>query len=65
MNEYTTITYAAVPFRCPVCEGRGTMLQDFYTRMTVGNGADDVECRTCEGDGIIWSRSDGQRDGDN
>lgn len=64
MNEYTTVTYVPIPFRCPVCEGRRTMLSSFYTRMVVGTGMDTVECKTCEGDGIIWSDHNDQENED-
>lgn len=63
-SEYTTYTYAPIPFRCPVYEGRRTMPENFYSRMTFGTGMDTVECKTCEGDGIVWSdrRAEGGED---
>lgn len=39
--------------KCPVCEGRGNVPANFYTRSMVGNSANPIECRTCKGAGII------------
>ena len=42
------------PHRCPVCEGRGSLPENFYTRLTIGIGGADVTCKTCEGRGVLW-----------
>ena len=38
--------------KCPVCEGRGTVPADFYTR-TPSTGDNVVACNTCHGQGIV------------
>lgn len=47
-----------VPFRCPVCEGKGIVPQGFYDNIT-GMGswgcAITEKCRACDGKGIIYS----------
>jgi len=42
------------PYRCPVCEGRGTVESNFYSRATMSSTTDNETCRTCHGAGIIW-----------
>lgn len=42
-----------VPHRCPVCEGRGTVPVNFYTRASATTDAGDIACRSCVG-GIIY-----------
>lgn len=41
------------PYRCPVCEGRGTMPCNFYTRATMAGDTAQVQCKSCNGTGII------------
>ena len=46
-----------VPFKCPVCLGKGKLPHSFY--ITSGQGAtssiSDVTCRTCNGATIIYA----------
>jgi hypothetical protein len=48
------------PFRCPVCNGVGTVSAGYYSRAgdvlswTVGSTAPE-ECRSCKGTGIVWA----------
>lgn len=42
------------PFTCPVCEGVGHKPYSFYKR-TVSYSSNNVQCRTCEGRGVIFS----------
>jgi hypothetical protein len=47
-----------VPYRCPVCEGRGIVSAAFYSTALIGMSAansSDVQCRSCLGSGIIYS----------
>ena len=43
-----------VPFKCPVCFGRGQVADWFYEVLTEGISRGPVECRACKGTGIIW-----------
>jgi hypothetical protein len=45
-----------VPYRCPVCEGRGRVPVGFYTPHFVGSTSSISPeiCRTCSGKGIVW-----------
>lgn len=45
MNTETT------PHRCPVCEGRQKVPASTYGQPT----RNMVDCRSCEGSGIVWS----------
>lgn len=49
---------ANMPYKCPVCNGRGTMPNGFYMG-TQGQwsttNASPEQCRSCNGKGIIWS----------
>ncbi len=42
------------PYRCPVCDGKGTMPAGFYGRG--GAWPADDECKACGGDGIVWGK---------
>jgi hypothetical protein len=46
------------PYKCPVCEGRGTVPSGFYNQGTWGTwvvSAWGVEmCRSCQGTGVLW-----------
>lgn len=44
------------PYKCPICEGRGTVLGAFYVFDPSANvNPDDyVECHSCGGEGIVW-----------
>jgi len=57
------------PFKCPVCEGRGFLLESFYTDDdSAASGY--VCCRTCSGKGIVWGaalvpeKAESDEDGD-
>ena len=39
------------PYTCPVCRGRGTVPNGFYSQRP---GTADEACRTCEGTGVLW-----------
>lgn len=41
------------PYLCPVCEGRKTVPEGFYTGIMAGHGAQREECQACEGEGIL------------
>lgn len=45
-----------IPYKCPICEGRGIVAGGFYNSVgnewTAGNAAEP--CRQCNGEGIIW-----------
>lgn len=40
------------PWRCPVCEGRGSVPAGFYTN-GISTSTSNEKCRSCE-DGVIW-----------
>lgn len=46
------------PYKCPVCEGRGTVPIGFYETFSQGTTTAtvtyDVTCKTCNGTGIVW-----------
>jgi DNA-directed RNA polymerase subunit RPC12/RpoP len=44
----------SVPYRCPVCGGRGTMPHDFYRGLGASNATGPVQCRSCGGRGIVY-----------
>jgi hypothetical protein len=39
--------------KCPVCEGRGNVPTDFYSRVGVSTSANAEQCQTCHGAGIL------------
>jgi hypothetical protein len=44
-----------VPYRCPVCEGRGRVPVGFYNPLLQdGNQPTFQDCRSCRGSGVIW-----------
>ena len=47
------------PFRCPVCDGRGSVRNGFYYQ-TPGTyqtrGTADEPCRSCNGKGIVFGQ---------
>lgn len=47
--ETTDIRYQ----KCPVCLGRGLLPHNFYTLATVSSSTIDVQCKSCNGAGII------------
>lgn len=49
------------PYRCPVCNGRGTVALGFYQRIpspfTSSSTNEQESCRACSGSGIVWGQS--------
>lgn len=43
----------AIPYRCPVCGGRGAMPLGFYSMGELSSSATPDTCRACGGRGII------------
>jgi len=43
------------PFVCPVCGGRGSMPNWFYSDSCSTAEPHPVACRTCNGRGIVWT----------
>lgn len=45
-----------IPYRCPICEGRGIVPGGFYTSIgqTYSSNRTSEQCRQCFGTGIIW-----------
>lgn len=41
------------PWRCPICEGRGTVPLDFYTQCGASTGTKREQCRACYGRGVV------------
>ena len=41
-----------IPYRCPVCNGKGTVGCGFYG--IAANGTGDEQCKSCSGTKIIW-----------
>jgi DnaJ-class molecular chaperone len=42
------------PYRCPVCNGRGTMPADFYAALGTVASTNPVQCKSCKGTGVVW-----------
>ena len=42
-----------IPFRCPICEGRGTVPHGFYDRTEGASSTEPEPGRKCEGTGTI------------
>ena len=46
-----------VPYRCPVCKGRGMMPTAFYLMPGGTTGTSDTgeeSCHSCHGTGLVW-----------
>lgn len=41
-------------YKCPVCEGRGTVPADFYTPGGYTINTAPCTCKSCNGKGVIW-----------
>lgn len=41
-------------YKCPVCEGRGTVPADFYTPGYYTANTAPCVCKSCGGKGVIW-----------
>ena len=52
-KEIQTIR-STVHSKCPVCEGCGTVPNDFY-RKTATKASSRIQCRSCSGRGVITS----------
>lgn len=52
--------YNAVPYKCPVCDGRGNVPRGFYDcNPILHNTSTDCSpevCKSCGGSGIVWSK---------
>lgn len=44
-----------IPYRCPVCNGRGLVPFNFYNSNNNSSNIADEKCKFCNGVGIIWS----------
>ena len=42
------------PFRCPVCNGGGTVPAGIYNRFCSTSYNTEETCRSCNGTGIVW-----------
>ena len=42
-----------IPYKCPICNGRGMVLHGFYFDDTPGE-TNPIDCRSCKGVGILW-----------
>jgi len=42
------------PHSCPVCGGRGEVLDTLYSPYGTASTAYMVTCRSCNGTGIVW-----------
>lgn len=52
--ELINIDTSPKPFICPVCEGKGLLLQGFYPNKTLNDDGSFSICRTCKSTGIVW-----------
>lgn len=43
----------SIPHKCPVCEGRGFVRQNFYTMSESSSDSGNIPCRSCV-QGIIY-----------
>ena len=44
------------PYKCPVCEGRGSVDATFYVgKGSASTAANPEMCQACGGFGIVWS----------
>jgi DnaJ-class molecular chaperone len=41
-------------YKCPVCEGSGTVYESLYTHSTSVNDMKYVRCQSCHGRGIVF-----------
>lgn len=55
MLPLSPVEAVTVPYCCPVCGGCGTVAANFYSQMTTGTNASRLQCRACNGTGIIFS----------
>ena len=48
------------PKKCPICEGRGFVPINFYKDGSENSTATVETCRTCNGEGILWTKEWGE-----
>lgn len=50
------------PYKCPICNGTGTVPNGFYNQNLDGwytsTTTRDETCRSCNGTGIVWERDE-------
>jgi DnaJ-class molecular chaperone len=49
----------AKPYCCPICHGRGNVLNGFYTQIDKEWSSTSLtpeRCNSCRGTGVIWAR---------
>ena len=57
-----------MPHQCPVCFGRGTVPNGFYSQLASGvqevttSGIVPEQCRSCGGSGVVWPPDTGAFD---
>ena len=51
---WTPTPLARKPFRCPICDGCGSVPADFYARTGAGTSTARELCRPCGGSGMVW-----------
>jgi DnaJ-class molecular chaperone len=42
------------PYKCPICNGTGTVPAHFYVEYRGTSLAGEITCRSCNGIGILW-----------
>ena len=53
---FTQIPHTGIPYKCPVCGGRGFVLSNFYRSVWTNEYSWDMgieTCRSCGGSGIV------------
>lgn len=56
-NDVQSNERPAIPYKCPICCGRGKVPQGFYSGNPSGLiivGGEPETCQTCDGEGIVW-----------
>lgn len=51
----------SMPYKCPICEGRGLVPNRFYSAIGVDHyvstNVNPEKCKSCNGTGIVWSNN--------
>ena len=50
----------SIPYKCPICEGRGLVPNSFYSvgvNYYVSSSVTPEKCKSCNGTGIVWSNN--------
>lgn len=51
-----------IPYKCPVCDGTGIVSRPPHVAGDIpiwsSGGTGVYECKSCEGEGIVWSKDD-------